>query len=90
MIGNDVVISRHVRAWYFGTHQILHENHISMLLVIIGSHVCIGTNGTILIWVTINDGIIIATGAVVAKDVQKNSMMGKFPTRVIKENIKRK
>ena len=48
-IGNDVVISENVHIRDSDTHQILHENHISTQPVIIGNHVWIGANGTILI-----------------------------------------
>lgn len=86
-IGNDVVISENVHIRDSDTHQILNENHVPTQPVIIGNHVWIGANATILKGVTIGDGAIIAAGAVVTKDVHANSMVGGVPAKVIKENI---
>lgn len=86
-IGNDVVISENVHIRDSDTHQILNGNHISTMPVVIGNHVWIGANETILKGVTIGDGAIIAAGAVVTKNVQANSMVGGIPAKVIKENI---
>ena len=50
----------------------------------IGRHVWIGANATVLPGVTIGDGAIVAAGAVVTKDVPKNTMVGGVPARVIR------
>lgn len=44
----------------------------------------IGFNATILPGVTIGDGVIVAAGHVVAKDVPPNTVVGGVPTKLIK------
>lgn len=50
----------------------------------IGKNVWIGANATILQGVTIGDNSIVAAGAVVAKDVAPNTIVGGVPARFIK------
>lgn len=50
----------------------------------IGKKVWIGFNATILPGVTIGDEAIVAAGAVVAKDVPPNTVVGGVPTKIIK------
>lgn len=52
--------------------------------VVIGSGTWIGTGAIILPGVTIGKMCIIAAGAVVNKDVPKNTMVGGVPAKVIK------
>lgn len=51
----------------------------------IGDKVWIGSNATILPGVTIGDGAIIATGAVVTKDVGENSIVAGVPAKFIRK-----
>lgn len=51
----------------------------------IGNGVWIGAHATILAGVTIGDGAVIAAGAVVTKDVEKNTVVGGVPARIIKQ-----
>ncbi len=44
----------------------------------------IGSNAVILPGVTIEDGAVIAAGAVVSKDVPSNVVVGGVPARIIK------
>ena len=53
--------------------------------IVIGNDVWIGANSTILPGVTIDDGAIIASGAVVTKNVKKNTIVGGNPAKIIKE-----
>lgn len=53
----------------------------------IGDKVWIGSNATILPGVSIGDGAIIAAGAVVTKDVEKNSIIAGVPAKFIR-NVK--
>lgn len=53
--------------------------------VTIGHDVWIGTASVILPGVTINDGAIVAAGAVVSKDVPADCMVAGVPARVIKK-----
>lgn len=50
----------------------------------IGKNVWIGSNATILPGVTIGDSAIVAAGAVVAKDVPANAIVGGVPAKVIR------
>lgn len=51
----------------------------------IGKNVWIGSNATILQGVTIGDNAIVAAGAVVTKDVAKNTIVGGVPAKFIKK-----
>lgn len=53
----------------------------------IGNHVWIGARAIILKGVTIGDGVVVAAGAVVTKDVPPNTLVGGVPAKIIKENI---
>jgi len=53
--------------------------------VLVGENVWIGSNATILPGVTIGDNSVVAAGAVVTKDVPKNSVVAGVPAKVIKE-----
>ena len=50
----------------------------------IGKHVWMGSNATVLPGVTIGDGAIVAAGAVVTKDVPKNTIVSGVPARVMR------
>lgn len=51
----------------------------------IGKNVWIGSNSVILPGVTVGDGAIVAAGAVVTKDVEKNTVVGGVPARFIRK-----
>ena len=51
----------------------------------LGKNVWVGSHATILAGVTVGDNAVIAAGAVVAKDVPANTVVGGVPARVIKE-----
>lgn len=52
--------------------------------IIIGDHVWIGANVTVLPGVRIGGGSVVAAGAVVARDVDENSLVGGVPARLIR------
>ena len=52
--------------------------------VTIGNDVWIGARCILLPGVTINDGAVVAAGAVVSKDVPQNAIVGGVPARVLK------
>ena len=54
--------------------------------VVIGNHVWIGANATILPGVTIGEGAIVAAGAVVVKDVPPYVTVGGVPAKVLSEH----
>jgi len=72
-----------------GTHEIGSSNHRLGPLVVkdvtIGAGTWIGARCTILPGVTIGKGVILAAGAVVAKDIPANTMAGGVPAKVIRE-----
>ena len=55
--------------------------------IIIGNDVWIGANAVILPGIKINDGVIIAAGAVVTKDIPPYSIVAGVPAKPIKERI---
>lgn len=85
-IGNGVVISKNVTIRDSDDHRISPGGKISAPIVI-EDHVWIGLNATILKGVRIGSGSVIAAGAVVTRDVPRNSLAGGVPARVLKENI---
>ena len=50
-----------------------------------GRNVWVGSHATILAGVTVGDNAVIAAGAVVAKDVPANTVVGGVPAKIIKE-----
>lgn len=57
--------------------------------VVIGSHVMIGANTTILPGVTIGDHAVVGAGSVVHKDVAPYSFVAGNPLRVIREDVRK-
>jgi len=55
--------------------------------ILMGDHVWIGQNVTILKGVSVGDNAVIATGSVVTKDVPKNSIAAGVPSKVVKNEI---
>ena len=51
----------------------------------IGNNVWIGAQATVLPGVTIDDGAIVAAGAVVTRDVPANVIVGGVPAKIIKK-----
>ncbi len=80
LIGHQVVIATL-------NHDIYPSNRADMMPkpVKIGKNVWIGAHATILPGVTIGDNAIIAAGAVVTKDVEKNTVVGGVPAKKIKD-----
>jgi acetyltransferase-like isoleucine patch superfamily enzyme len=60
------------------------KHPIKLASVIIGDEVLIGANAVILPGVTIGHGAVIAAGAVVIENVEKNTVVGGIPARLIK------
>ena len=88
-IGNNVMMGPRV--------NLMSENHnfselnssiksqgIARSFILIEDNVWIGVNSTILPGVTIGSGSIIAAGAVVTKDVPKNTIVGGIPAKIIR------
>ncbi|WP_066688046.1 DapH/DapD/GlmU-related protein [Christensenella intestinihominis] len=58
------------------------KNHYAPIKI--GSHVWIGSNATILQGVTIGEWAVVAAGAVVTRDVPKNTIVGGVPAKTIR------
>ena len=52
--------------------------------IVLGRNVWVGSNATILRGVTIGDNAVVAAGAVVAKDVEANTIVGGVPARLLR------
>ena len=87
-IGNGVRIGRNVsiRDWN-GSHVILTDTYVNHAPVVIEDHCWLCTGCTIMPGVTIGEGSVVATNAVVTKDVPPHSLVAGMPAKVIKENI---
>ena len=79
LIGHQVVIATL-------NHDLCPPNRADMFpkAVKIGKNVWIGAHATILQGVTIGDNAVVAAGAVVTKDVPKNTVVGGVPAKIIK------
>jgi len=86
-IGHDVIVAENVTIRDSDNHAILGSSHPVSQSIIIGDHVWIGMNSTILKGVTIGSGSVIAAGSVVNKSIPAHVLAGGVPARVIKESI---
>lgn len=64
------------------------KNHY--LPIVIGSHVWIGSNATVLPGVSIEDWAVVAAGAVVTRDVPPLTVVGGVPAKVLKKILESK
>ena len=85
-IGNNVLIGQQVVLATLN-HDLIPSKRSNMQPspIQIGNDVWIGAHATILPGVTIGDGAVIAAGAVVTKDVPKNTVVAGVPAKVIKK-----
>lgn len=86
-IGDDVCISENCTFRDSDNHEMLREGYVQSAPIVIGNHVWIGLNVTILKGVTIGNGCMVAAGAVVTNSFPPNCLIGGVPAKVIKENI---
>lgn len=86
-IGKGCAISDNVCISDSDSHSINGQKTEMVAPVIIGNHVWIGKNVTILKGVHIDDGAIIGAGSIVVKDIPAKCLAVGNPARVIKENI---
>jgi acetyltransferase-like isoleucine patch superfamily enzyme len=87
-IGEDVAIAENVCIRDSDNHAVTgSDGHTPKQPVVIGNHVWIGMNATILKGVTIGDGAIIAAGAVVTRDIPPACMAAGVPARILKRNV---
>ena len=91
-IGHHVVISERVVLRDSDNHTIQDrdtalDSSPKTAPIVVGDHVWIGMNVTVLKGVTIGEGAIVAAGSVVNKDVPPHCLVGGVPARVIKTNV---
>lgn len=89
-IGNNCAIAEGVCILDNACHSLLNEENTKKCIapVKIGNNVWIATNAMILPGVTIEDGSVVAAGAVVTKDVPVGCMVAGAPAKIIRENVK--
>lgn len=85
-IGDGVVISKGVTIRDSDNHVLNNEKDIHAPIVI-EDDVWIGLNATILKGVHVASGSVVAAGAVVIRNVPKNTLVAGVPAQVVKENI---
>lgn len=87
-IGNGVRIGRNVsiRDWN-GPHVIVNDTYVNHAPVKIEDHVWLCTGCSIMPGVTVGEGSVVATNAVVTRDVPPHSLVAGTPAKVIKSNI---
>lgn len=86
-IGNSVAIGNNVCIRDSDNHRIVSNEHGKTGPIVIGDHVWIGMNVTILKGVTIGNGAIIAANSLVNKDVPDHTLAGGTPAKVLKSNV---
>ena len=83
IIGNNVDIAQETNIWTL-EHDVKSENHkVTAGDVIIEDYVWIASRVTILPGVHIGKGAVIATGAVVTKDIPPLTIVGGIPAKII-------
>jgi len=88
VIGNGVRIGRNVsiRDWN-GPHVIVNNHYRNHAPVYINDRVWLCSGCSIMPGVSIGEGSVVATNAVVTKDVPPHCLVGGVPAKIIKENI---
>lgn len=92
-IGHHVVISERVVLRDSDNHTIqdagdtASDSPAKTAPIVVGDHVWMGMNVTVLKGVTIGEGAIVAAGSVVNNDVPPHCLVGGVPARVIKTNV---
>lgn len=86
-IGHGVVISENVTVRDSDDHEIIGSTKPMTMPIVIGDHVWIGMNVTILKGVKIDNGAIVAAGAVVTKDVPEHCLVAGVPARIVKTDV---
>lgn len=90
-IGEHCMFSRDISVMTYDGHPIYDADTKKILNhpqdIHIGNNVWIAANASILKGVTINDGSIVAFGAIVTRDVEEKTIVAGTPARKIKSNI---
>ena len=86
VIGDDSAIACNFTGLDSNFHSLNGKLHTQE--IIIGNHVWIGANVTVLPGVKIGDGAVIAAGSVVREDVLPHSLVAGVPAKEIKKNVR--
>ena len=90
-IGDNCMFSRNINIMTYDGHPIYDADTREILNhpqdISIGNHVWVAANASILKGVTVNDGSIIAFGAIVTKNVEAKAIVAGSPAKEIKRNI---
>jgi len=89
VVGNKVMIGPHVGVYssnhiFSDVEQPLLNQGLEKLGVTIGDDVWIGSHAVILAGVQIGNGVVVAAGAVVTRDIPARSVVAGVPARVLK------
>ncbi len=86
-IGDDVEISWNVEIKDSDYHDVVRSGYEMSKPIDIGKHVWIGSRANILKGVKIGEGAIVASGAVVNKDVPERCLVAGVPAKVVRQNV---
>lgn len=87
-IGSGSRISWDVQICDSDVHEIVREDYLVSKPIEIEDNVWIGSRATILKGVKIGKGSVIASGALVTKDIPENCLVAGVPGKIIRKNIK--
>jgi len=90
-IGNDCMFSNHIIIRTSDSHPIYNADGKRINLakhVVLGNHIWIAPDSTVMKGMTIGDGAIIGSGTIVTKDVPANTLVVGHPAHVVKEGIR--
>lgn len=87
-VGDSSFISWEVEIRDNDGHRLIRDGYAVSKPVFIGRHVWIGSRAMILKGVRIGNGAVVATGAIVTKDVPEACLVAGIPARVIKEDVR--
>lgn len=90
IIGDDCMLSENIDIWNTDSHQITDIDGKTInnsKPIIIGNHVWIGKNCTVLKGVSIGDNSIIGMSSVVTKNIDANSIYVGNPARKVKDGV---
>ena len=90
-IGEDCMISDEVEVWGTDMHGIIDKKSYKVTNrakeIVIKNHCWLGAKSMIMKNVNLNEGCIVAAGAIVTADFPANVMIGGTPARIIKKDI---
>jgi acetyltransferase-like isoleucine patch superfamily enzyme len=87
-IGDGSRISWDVEIRDSDFHKMIRDDFTVSKPIDIGSHVWIGSRATILKGVRIGAGAVVATGAVVTKNVPENCLVAGVPAKIVRKDVK--